>query len=166
MQYPRQPVPIRRQVPIRSQVSIRPQFPSNQQKRHLHNNESNFQHGLGSAMRLPPSDRRPPALSASHHLYRPSMPPVRHTRPRVQCCAFCKSNREPMDFYSTHLIRDSTGRITCPVLRRHVCRFCGATGDFAHTASYCIHNPERGSSMKTVLSTPTMSSGRKRNARR
>lgn len=53
-------------------------------------------------------------------------------------CAFCKRNGETRSFASTHVVRDSfTGLVVCPILRKHTCELCGATGDFSHTRSYC-----------------------------
>lgn len=52
-------------------------------------------------------------------------------------CGFCKTNGEPIDFYSSHSLKDTDGRVVCPILRSHKCEFCGATGDDAHTRSYC-----------------------------
>ena len=50
---------------------------------------------------------------------------------------------------------------------RHRCELCGSTGPLAHTRSYCpvakcINSGERVRSMKDMLCTPTMSSGRRR----
>lgn len=75
-------------------------------------------------------------------------------------CNFCKSNKEPAFVYSTHNLRDSNGKLTCPVLRRYKCRHCGATGDDAHTDSYCPTLPaERRLSVKSFLWTNRTSAG-------
>ncbi|XP_076068204.1 nanos homolog 2-like isoform X2 [Oratosquilla oratoria] len=53
-------------------------------------------------------------------------------------CNFCRSNGECSAFYSSHFLRDPvTKRLTCPILRKHVCPNCGASGDNGHTQSYC-----------------------------
>lgn len=36
-----------------------------------------------------------------------------------------------------HRLKDETGNILCPRLRKHVCPTCQATGDKAHTQKYC-----------------------------
>lgn len=52
-------------------------------------------------------------------------------------CGFCKQNGERFDVYTSHRLKSLDGRILCPLLRRYSCPYCGATGDNAHTRSYC-----------------------------
>lgn len=59
-------------------------------------------------------------------------------------CIFCKSNKEPPGFYKSHTIKDSNGNVTCPVLFKYICTYCGATGKNSHTDSYCDKNPLKG----------------------
>ena len=58
-------------------------------------------------------------------------------RKRSKSCGFCRRNGEMSKIYKTHSLKDEEGIITCPFLRKHVCELCGATGDQAHTRSYC-----------------------------
>jgi len=57
-------------------------------------------------------------------------------------CKFCLSNGESEAQYRSHLLKNKSGLITCPVLRVHVCPICGAMGDFAHTQRYCPLNKD------------------------
>lgn len=52
-------------------------------------------------------------------------------------CGFCKRNREAHEVYMSHELKDTSGRVTCPQLRKYRCPGCGSTGDEAHTRSYC-----------------------------
>ena len=52
-------------------------------------------------------------------------------------CAFCKNNGEPHHIYTSHLMKNAKGKVTCPLLKIYVCPICGETGDSAHTITYC-----------------------------
>lgn len=61
---------------------------------------------------------------------------------RINCnkliyCAFCKSNGETEDIYSSHMLKDFNGKITCPILKVYKCPICDASGEQAHTITYC-----------------------------
>lgn len=51
-------------------------------------------------------------------------------------CTFCKNNNEKEEVYTSHLLKDSAGKITCPILKHHKCPICGAHGGDAHTITY------------------------------
>jgi len=55
-------------------------------------------------------------------------------------CKFCHSNGEAEAQYRSHQLKNSSGLVTCPVLRSFTCNICKATGDFAHTQRYCPLN--------------------------
>ena len=57
--------------------------------------------------------------------------------PKVEHCVFCKNNGEDISLYSSHILKDETGRVSCPVLRSYTCPLCGSNGDNAHTVRYC-----------------------------
>ncbi|XP_060803277.1 protein cycle isoform X2 [Amyelois transitella] len=64
----------------------------------------------------------------------------RHAIQKQLECAFCKNNGEPLTWYSAHSLKDSRGRVRCPVLRGYRCPLCGVSGDWAHTIKYCPDN--------------------------
>lgn len=56
-------------------------------------------------------------------------------------CAFCKNNGESIDIYTSHVLKDSMGNVSCPVLRYYNCPICNnGGGDDAHTIRYCPLN--------------------------
>lgn len=55
-------------------------------------------------------------------------------------CVFCKNNGESTAVYTSHVLKDTEGRTTCPVLRKYTCPICGKSGDEAHTIKYCPKN--------------------------
>ena len=63
----------------------------------------------------------------------------------TQVCVFCRNNGESESFYTSHYLKDSEGKVTCPVLRAYTCPLCGANGDASHTIKYC---PENSQSVK------------------
>lgn len=52
-------------------------------------------------------------------------------------CVFCKTNGENEMIYTSHVLKEKTGRVACPILRAYHCPNCGAHGDTAHTLKYC-----------------------------
>ncbi|NP_001161595.1 nanos-like protein [Saccoglossus kowalevskii] len=80
-----------------------------------------------------------------------------------QVCVFCRNNGESESVYADHALKDSEGKVTCPVLRRYTCPICGANGDEAHTIKYCPHGNKNDEqpSMKMLKATRT-STGKKR----
>jgi len=49
-------------------------------------------------------------------------------------CKVCRDAGKSEQQYSSHWVRDKTGRVTCPTLLSQDCRKCGKTG---HTIKYC-----------------------------
>jgi hypothetical protein len=52
-------------------------------------------------------------------------------------CSFCKNNNETEQVYRSHSLKDTSGKIVCPILKLHKCPTCGASGEQAHTITYC-----------------------------
>ena len=56
---------------------------------------------------------------------------------RSKMCTFCKSNGEAEHIYTSHALKNSINKITCPILMQYSCVECGATGEDTHTIKYC-----------------------------
>ena len=80
-------------------------------------------------------------------------------------CAFCKSNNEREDFYTTHQLKDSQNRVTCPILYILKCPKCGARGPNAHTLKYCPLTGDDYVDTKAVRMTARTAAGRRRHPR-
>ncbi|XP_022094327.1 nanos homolog 1-like [Acanthaster planci] len=61
----------------------------------------------------------------------------RPCRRQITWCVFCRNNGEAECVYASHLLKDSQGKTTCPILRAYACPICGAKGDNSHTIKYC-----------------------------
>ncbi|XP_037790395.1 uncharacterized protein LOC119585759 [Penaeus monodon] len=57
--------------------------------------------------------------------------------PGTKFCGFCRRNGATLKKFLNHPLRNDVGKLVCPVLRSYTCPNCGATGDAAHTVSYC-----------------------------
>ncbi|RNA14330.1 Nanos-like 1 [Brachionus plicatilis] len=58
-------------------------------------------------------------------------------------CLFCENNGEPEEIYMSHPLKDSLGKVVCPILRNFTCPKCGESGDYAHTNKYCPETQRR-----------------------
>lgn len=56
---------------------------------------------------------------------------------RNMVCTFCKSNGESEEIYTSHSLKSSNNKITCPILMKYTCVECGASGENTHTIKYC-----------------------------
>ena len=56
---------------------------------------------------------------------------------RTRHCTFCKSNGENEIIYSSHSLKNSVNKISCPILMKYTCVECGASGENTHTIKYC-----------------------------
>ena len=87
----------------------------------------------------------------------------RHGSGGGQVCVFCRNNGEPVHVYTAHCLKDANGRVTCPVLRAYTCPYCRASGDNAHTKTYCpLATGEVTAHSMKALKTARTSTGKKR----
>ena len=56
---------------------------------------------------------------------------------RSKMCTFCRANGEEEIIYRSHSLKTPGNKISCPVLMKHTCEACGATGGNTHTIKYC-----------------------------
>nr|XP_028569070.1 nanos homolog 3 [Podarcis muralis] len=88
---------------------------------------------------------------------RKEAPPAGVSRP-ARHCAFCKHNGESRAIYASHALKDSAGRVQCPILRNYTCPQCGASQDRAHTRKFC---PLTNKGYTSVYSCVRNSAGKK-----
>nr|BAB01492.1 CNNOS2 [Hydra vulgaris] len=70
-------------------------------------------------------------------------------------CVFCRNNGESENVYASHVLKDTDGRTSCPILRAYTCPICKANGDNSHTIKYCPMNQNaRSASTFNGLSLP------------
>ncbi|XP_033757476.1 uncharacterized protein LOC117339873 [Pecten maximus] len=80
-------------------------------------------------------------------------------------CVFCKNNGETSSVYTSHVLKDNEGKVSCPILRKYTCPLCGVNGDGAHTIKYCPKNEETESPtpcLSSLLSTVRSSTCKRR----
>lgn len=85
----------------------------------------------------------PPPISPRHSVVPPQTnvaPPPARPQSGLHVCVFCRNNGEPESVYSSHVLKDSDGRTSCPILRAYTCPICKANGDTSHTIKYCPMN--------------------------
>ena len=82
--------------------------------------------------------------------------------PTKSVCVFCRNNGEDEKIFSSHQLKDASGRVTCPVLRDYTCPLCQASGDVAHTIKYCPKNSNPEMTTVRALKTARTSTGKKR----
>ncbi|XP_050678985.1 uncharacterized protein LOC126975229 [Leptidea sinapis] len=108
-------------------------------------------------------------LSEDYYNMRPASTSTKYEESKM--CTLCKKNGERPQVYMDHNLKEKKDKryvVTCPILRSHVCTICSASGDNAHTLSYCpvLRNKNNGkplpSTTITLKSTRVKSNGQKR----
>jgi len=84
-----------------------------------------------------------------------NVPTQQPARPQsgLHVCVFCRNNGEDESVYTSHVLKDSDGRTSCPILRAYTCPICKLNGDSSHTIKYCPmnQNPRVPSSIGGVM---------------
>lgn len=57
-----------------------------------------------------------------------------NTKQYKRTCNFCRDAGKPEREYSSHFVKDKTGKVVCPTLLAVQCPCCGEKG---HTAKFC-----------------------------
>ncbi|MEN2498013.1 MAG: Nanos 1 [Marteilia pararefringens] len=105
-----------------------------------------------------PSTTPEPIISRRQHLTMNQMPIVQQS-----FCGFCRNNGESEAVYKSHKLKDTFGRVACPVLRSYTCPICACSGDSAHTIKYCpLNSKDEALSKFKVHETPRTSAGKRR----
>ncbi|XP_052771035.1 uncharacterized protein LOC128210721 [Mya arenaria] len=111
--------------------------------------------------RLTPSYRPAPATATDENVAnRKRRPGKARKGSRSTECVFCKNNGERTDMYTSHSVKDESGRVLCPVLRKYTCPLCGVNGDNAHTLRYCPKNMETACNTLDLMRTRRLSTGK------
>ena len=74
-------------------------------------------------------------------------------------CRFCHKNGESAELYLSHVTKERSGLVQCPVLRSYKCPVCGDSGDKAHTISYCPRNRRVENNESNYPAIPTPMAG-------
>lgn len=113
-------------VPKLPEPIARPRPTASRQKNQVHNTREHI------TKRLP---RRSEQVDMSEFIRKSRSHMSSNSRKMV--CTFCKSNGESEEIYSSHSLKSSVNKITCPILMKYTCVECGASGENTHTIKYC-----------------------------